>query len=421
MHPENEIVDVLKRLYTKGLTTSSGGNLSMIDDHRSIWITPAAIDKGNLTVNDLVKVTRNGNVKGRHKPSSEYPLHQAIYESCPEIKAIIHAHPPFIVAYCITKEKLNTKIQPDIFNICGEIGKVSYSCPGSEELANAVAAEFKKGNSIVMLENHGIVVGCSSITEAYTKIVMLNICAEASILAKQLGNLDILNSDQLKMVEKPVSYLKKYHLKQSLNYSVGYKSLLLLTKRAYKQNLLTGNLGSISVRKNESSAIVSMKFTDWEKVQYEDYISLYDKEERAQINNQQTIALYKRIYEKHTDINCIIHSYAPACFAFSLSDILLDIKTVPESYIILRDVINTEYEDFFTNIDLICDVLSNSKPLVFMKNNGLLVVGNTAAQAFDRLEVAEYTAKSIINTKSIGVIKSITQDEIDKINRKYPI
>ena len=108
MNPESEIVDIIKRIYTNKLTTSSGGNISIIDRKGKIYITPSAIDKNSLIFNDIVKIHKSGNIRGKHKPSSEYPFHQAIYNNCPEIKAIIHAHPPLIVSFCITAEKLNT-------------------------------------------------------------------------------------------------------------------------------------------------------------------------------------------------------------------------------------------------------------------------------------------------------------------------
>ena len=100
---------------------------------------------------------------------------------------------------------------------------------------------------------------------------------------------------------------------------------------------------------------------------------------------------------------------------------MFNTKTVPESYIILRDIAYANYEDFYTNYQAITNLISDSKPLVFLKNNGVLVTGNSISQAFDRIEVAEFTAKSIINAQNIGNIHSIREDEIDMIKRSYLI
>ena len=73
-HPRDQITEVIRRIYTAGLTTTSGGNISILDDDGDIWVTPAAIDKGSLQRKDIVCVKKAGTVKGHHKPSSEFPF-----------------------------------------------------------------------------------------------------------------------------------------------------------------------------------------------------------------------------------------------------------------------------------------------------------------------------------------------------------
>ena len=116
--------------------------------------------------------------------------------------------------FVLLQKNLIQPIQPDIYNVCGEIGSVPYFCPGSDELAKGVANEFKKGFSMIMLQNHGIVVGASSVREAYHKLVMLNICAEASINAKQLGKLNLLNQNQLELATKENFFSQKCNYTQ---------------------------------------------------------------------------------------------------------------------------------------------------------------------------------------------------------------
>lgn len=98
MHPRDQIVLVISRIYRRGLTTTSGGNISVIDENGDIWITPSAVDKGSLQPSDIVCVKQDGSVVGRHKPSSEFPFHKAIYEARAGVRAVIHAHPPALGA-----------------------------------------------------------------------------------------------------------------------------------------------------------------------------------------------------------------------------------------------------------------------------------------------------------------------------------
>src|SRR5947207_11355540 len=93
IHPRDEIVQTMERIYRYRMTTTSGGNLSIRDDNGDIWITPARVDKGNLTRNDIICVRADGGVEGNHKPSSEFPFHRAIYAARPDIRGIVHAHP----------------------------------------------------------------------------------------------------------------------------------------------------------------------------------------------------------------------------------------------------------------------------------------------------------------------------------------
>lgn len=85
MHPRDEIALTLERIYNYKMTTTSGGNLSIKDDNGDIWITPARVDKGELSPKDIVCMRADGTVDGLHPPSSEFPFHKAVYDIRPDI------------------------------------------------------------------------------------------------------------------------------------------------------------------------------------------------------------------------------------------------------------------------------------------------------------------------------------------------
>jgi L-fuculose-phosphate aldolase len=91
IHPKDQIVDIMHRIYGYGMTTTSGGNLSILDTEGNIWISPGGVDKGSLTRDDIVRIKPDGTIEGKHRPSSEYPFHRAIYQMRPDVKAILHA------------------------------------------------------------------------------------------------------------------------------------------------------------------------------------------------------------------------------------------------------------------------------------------------------------------------------------------
>ena len=104
MHPAEQITLIIGMIYRSGMTTTSGGNLSILDDNGDIWITPAGIDKGSLTPKDIMCVKADGTIIGPHKPSSEYPFHRALYKMRPGLHSVIHAHPPGLVTFSITHQ-----------------------------------------------------------------------------------------------------------------------------------------------------------------------------------------------------------------------------------------------------------------------------------------------------------------------------
>src|SRR5256885_9174107 len=110
IHPRDEIIRTMERIYRYRMTTTSGGNLSIRDDNGDIWITPARVDKGSLTRNDIVCVRKNGATEGVHQASSEFPFHRAIYDARPEINGIVHAHPVALVAFSISHQVPNTRL-----------------------------------------------------------------------------------------------------------------------------------------------------------------------------------------------------------------------------------------------------------------------------------------------------------------------
>ena len=139
------VLDTMNRVYRNMLTTTSGGNISAISDEGVIYITPSSIDKGGLTIDDIVEVLPCGKINGKHKPSIELPFHSNIYKLRPDIKGVVHAHAPEVVAYAIARKSPSSKIAPIYRKVLGDISDSRYEIPGSLELGDIVKEEFEKG------------------------------------------------------------------------------------------------------------------------------------------------------------------------------------------------------------------------------------------------------------------------------------
>ena len=179
--PARQLVDTLRRIYELGMTTTSGGNLSIRDDDGSIWITPGGIDKGTLRPADIVRVLPDGTCEGIHKPSSELPFHRSIYRLRPDARAVIHAHAPAVVAFSMVGRVPETRLLPGADAACGRIAFAKYEIPGSEQLGKVIAAEFAAGADSVIMENHGAVVCADSLLQAFHRFETLDLLARIGI------------------------------------------------------------------------------------------------------------------------------------------------------------------------------------------------------------------------------------------------
>src|SRR5690606_28862312 len=101
--------------------------------------------------------------------------------------AIVHAHPPGLVAFSIVRKTPNTNILPQLKFLCGKIGYAPYAMPGSAELGENIAEQFRLGVSAVIMENHGTVIGGSNISDAYQKFESMEMTARAILYGRTIG------------------------------------------------------------------------------------------------------------------------------------------------------------------------------------------------------------------------------------------
>src|SRR5436190_15950739 len=201
LHPRDELVETMGRIYRYRMTTTSGGNLSLRDENGDVWITPARVDKGNLRREDVVRIKADGSIEGLHRPSSEYPFHLGIYRRRPHIRAIVHAHPVALVAFSICRQVPDTALFPQAGHVCGRVGYAPYALPGSEELGWRIADVFAEGYDCVLLENHGVVIGGNDLQEAFERFETLEFTAKTIIKAGMLGPVRYLTAGQLELFQ----------------------------------------------------------------------------------------------------------------------------------------------------------------------------------------------------------------------------
>lgn len=421
MHPRDQITMIIDKVYRSGLTTTSGGNISVIDESGDIWVTPSAIDKGSLRPSDIICVRKNGAIEGRHKPSSEYPFHKAIYESRPDLRAIVHAHPPALVSFSIVRQIPDTNIIPQAKYVCGPIGYATYELPGSEALGEVIAKEFIKGFNAVIMENHGTVVGGADLGDAFQRFETLEFCARTIIYGSTIGKPNYLTDEQIDEFEAQIPHVlpEMETVEHPSDERAIREEIKKIVHRACTQGLMISSYGTVSVRwKNNDFLITPPYVARWD-IQNEDIVQIKDgKREPGKIPSRSTW-LHQEIYKRNPHVNSIILTQTPYLMAYSVTAEKLDVRTIPESWIFLQDVPNVPFGSHFAGSHVILDKLSVNTPAIIIDNDSVLVTGDKLLGTFDRLEVAEFSAKSLTMGASLGKLIPINPDQVEDLRKKF--
>jgi L-fuculose-phosphate aldolase len=420
-HPRDQITEVIGRIYRAGLTTTSGGNISIIDNNGDIWVTPSAIDKGTLQRKDIVCVQKDGTVKGHYKPSSEFPFHKAIYEARPDIRAIIHAHPPALVSFSIVRQIPNTNIIPQAKHICGPIGYAEYSLPGGELLGEKIAREFENGYRAIIMENHGTVVGGTDLKDAYVRFETLEFSARTLIGAHTLGEPRYLSDEQITEFESQIpgdvpEMVEVEHSPEELSIR---RNIAMLVRRACDQGLMISSYGNMSVRWEGNDFLITPRDIPRWEMDLEDIVQIRNGKREPGKLPSRSLRLHKEIYKAHPEINSIILTQAPNIMSFGVSHRKLDVRTIPESWIFLQDIKSVEFGKQFAGDNTIPDLISRNNPAVIVENDGIIVTGDKLLQTFDRLEVAEFSAKSLLMGHPLGDLVPISGEQIEDLRKKF--
>jgi len=421
MSPAELISLITKRIYRDGLTTTSGGNISIRDDKGDIWITPSAVDKGTLRPSDIIRIRHGGKITGPHKPSSEYPFHKAVYKARPEIKAIIHAHPPALVSFSIARQIPDTRVIANAVRICGDIGYAGYELPGSEALGMKIDGQFRKGFNAVIMENHGAVVGGTGLIDAYHRFETLEYCTRTILYGKILGDVRYLTAEQIASFEKQLPGImpEMDAVSHPPDETEKRSSVCEIMNRACRQGLMISTYGTASVRCNDDDFLVTPTGkTKWD-LDTEDIVKISQGKREPGKTPSHAAWLHERIYTENPCINSIIQTQSPCLMAFGITNTRMNVRTIPESWIFLQDLPTISFDAFSPLSTNIPQLFSTGNPGVIIGNDSVLFTGDTLLQAFDRLEIAEFSAKSILSGAPLGQMTPISDEQVEDLRRTF--
>lgn len=188
-----EIVGVCRRLYDRGLIAGADGNVSVRLEDGRILVTPSGLSKGELAPADLVEVDADGQrVSGNHLPSSEVRMHVRIYRRRPDVRAVVHAHPPTATAFAVAGEDFMAPVLPELVAQMGGVPLVPYATPGGELLADRFDP-FLPHHDAFLMANHGATTVGPTLTIAHQRMESLEHAARILLAARQVGRVNPLS------------------------------------------------------------------------------------------------------------------------------------------------------------------------------------------------------------------------------------
>jgi len=199
--PRRSLVHYAQKLAHLGLVTGHEGNLSL-RTREGIYTTPSGRFKEDLRPEDIVLVDEEGKVLEGGRPSSELPMHLAIYRARPDVRAVVHAHPPYTLALEITGHDFSEVHLVEAALFLGEIKLVPFAVPGTEEVPEKLAPFLSEGQ-IFVLSRHGAVTLGKSLDEALNLMCILEKVSRVVWLAKALeGDVAPLSPEELERLKE---------------------------------------------------------------------------------------------------------------------------------------------------------------------------------------------------------------------------
>lgn len=193
---KKDICDIGRRLYNKGFAAANDGNISVRIGENEVLCTPTMHSKGFLKPDDICTIDMTGKqIAGRKKRSSEALLHLEIYKRRPDVRSVVHCHPPHATAFAVAREPIPQCVLPEVEVFLGDVPITKYETPGGQAFADTITPFVDKTN-VIILANHGTVSYGEDVERAYWWTEILDAYCRILMLARGLGRIHYFPEDK---------------------------------------------------------------------------------------------------------------------------------------------------------------------------------------------------------------------------------
>jgi L-fuculose-phosphate aldolase len=193
-----DIVEIGKLVFNKGWIASNDGNISIRLENDTVLCTPTAVCKGMMTADDLIVCDLDGNkIEGSRERTSEIAMHVTIYRMRPDVRSVVHAHPPYATGFAAAGRALNVALLPEVIIGLGSVPLADYGLPGTPALTDGMLPYIPKYDAILMA-NHGAVSYGADVHQAYFRMETVEHFAQITFVAEMLGGARALPREEVR-------------------------------------------------------------------------------------------------------------------------------------------------------------------------------------------------------------------------------
>ncbi|MGD1090785.1 MAG: class II aldolase/adducin family protein [Bryobacteraceae bacterium] len=193
-----DIVQVGRMMFDKGWIAANDGNITIRVDDDRLLATPTGVCKGRMQPEDLLLCNLLGEkLCGDRDCTTELAMHLTIYGMRPDIRAVVHAHPPVATGFAVAGRALNLALLPEVVISLGSVPLADYGLPGTSALTEGMLPYIPKYDALLMA-NHGAVSYGEDVFQAYFRMEMVEHFARITLVAELLGGPKVLPRVEIK-------------------------------------------------------------------------------------------------------------------------------------------------------------------------------------------------------------------------------
>lgn len=204
---KEDIIEIGKRMYDKGLIVGTDGNISVRLEDDTILITGSGFCKGNLTPDNISRIDMTGCLLDGLKPARDIRMHLAVYRNNENAKSVVHGHPPIITGFSMSRYDFNRISMPEaLFNLHG-IVYTDYAVPISVDVARGITKTMHENPEAraIILANHGALTYAEDVYSAFYEMETLEFLAKAILTSHIIGNTYYLNNEEMAIVQRLIN------------------------------------------------------------------------------------------------------------------------------------------------------------------------------------------------------------------------